>query len=127
MIRLGEFTSSAGLVLPWKVDCDMIKDGDIKTYAAMIATKFHFQKVYFVPTGGKRLADALQEYIKPDGKVLIVDDVLTTGKSMEEARNALLEKGLKADDIEGVVLVSRTSIIHDWIYPIFTLNIPFQK
>lgn len=123
MIKLGEFTSSAGLVLPWKVECDMIPDDWIHVFAAMIAQKFRFSRVMYIPEGGRRLAAALEDYKTEDGIVLIVDDVLTTGKSMIAARNKLRDDV----EVEGVVLVARTQIVPDWIYPIFTLNVPFQK
>jgi hypoxanthine phosphoribosyltransferase len=123
MIKLGTFTAHSGEALPWKIECDMIPDDWIHTFAAMIAKKFRFRRVLHIPTGGTRLAQALEDYKTPDGSILLVDDVLTTGRSMIEARDRLREDL----EVEGVVLVARTVIIPDWIYPIFTLNVPFQK
>lgn len=44
-----------------------------------------FSRVYGVPTGGERLAEALRQYSDTISTVnLVVDDVFTTGKSMQE-------------------------------------------
>ncbi len=39
-----------------------------------------------MPIGGLRLAQAMQPYVSSSGPLLIVDDVLTTGQSMEKHR-----------------------------------------
>jgi hypothetical protein len=64
-----------------------------------------------------RFAKALEKYIDPDGDIrLIVDDVLTTGTSMEEAR-----KQLGWDDATGIVIFARGRC-PDWILPIFDMH-----
>ncbi len=46
-----------------------------------------FRKVEGIPRGGMKFAEALRPYAKPDaGLLLLADDVLTTGESMERAR-----------------------------------------
>jgi len=63
-----------------------------------------------IPRGGERLAEALEEYEDPEmWSTLIVDDVLTTGASMEEARLSLFAEDptLRETNVMGVVLFSR--------------------
>ena len=70
--------------------------------------------MYGVPTGGTRLADALGPYKTDEGVDLIVDDVLSTGASMEEARKQFL-------DPIGVVIFARGQC-PDWVYPVFEMH-----
>ncbi len=109
------FVSHAGLVLPFKIDCDVLSDEDIETAACIIGKKFVFSKVHGIPRGGVRLANALEKYISPTGPLLIVDDVFTTGKSMAEAKRVFGQ-----EDAVGVVIFARGS--HPaWIKSIFQL------
>lgn len=121
----GNFTSSAGLELSWKIECDALTDEDIETLAHAVHEKMgaiHFRKVVSVPRGGDRLAGALGKYLDPNGgRVLIVDDVLTTGASMERARNAEL-RYTSGVQISGVVIFSRVAWPPSWIYPIFRMT-----
>ena len=90
LFTLGEFTSHSGLTLPFKIDCDALTDADLACLADVIANRHAFSRAVGVPRGGLRLAVALQPYINPRlTSIMIVDDVLTTGKSMEDTRNEL--------------------------------------
>lgn len=109
------FTSHSGVDLDWKIDCDALSEEDIETLAFIISRTFSFGRVVGVPTGGLRLAAALEKYAT-DGGVLIVDDVLTTGKSMEEARDKVSE------DVMGAVIFARGDY-PDWIFPIFECRV----
>ena len=81
------FVGHSGVMLPWKIECDSLSDAEWEWAAARVAERIHIHSVYGVPTGGMKLANALEQYIKPSGEhLLIVDDVLTTGGSMEQAR-----------------------------------------
>lgn len=111
-----EFLSHSGKKLKFKVDCDYLTQEEIDLFAEHIASLFKFGNVEGVPTGGLRLAKSLEKHIIPNHEtLLIVDDVLTTGKSMEEQRN-----GRKA---VGVVLFCRTAEFPEWICPLWILNI----
>ena len=89
------FTSSAGLELLWKLECDEISPADWRNIAAIVAPHLHFSNVEGVPRGGLPFAAALEPYKTEDGGPLIVDDVLTTGRSMEVQRGArVLANGL---------------------------------
>jgi len=108
------FFSHAGIKLLFKIECDVLDDEDVETLAAIVSRKFTFGRVYGVPRGGLRLAAALEKFRSPGGKTLIVDDVFTTGTSMEEAR-----REMGADSI-GIVIFARGKC-PPWIHPIFRL------
>lgn len=89
-----DFKSSAGLDLSWKIECDAISDDEWECIATMIMERANpFRSAIGVPRGGVKLAEILNEYgtgsyLDP---VCIVDDVLTTGKSMEECRTKTIK------------------------------------
>ena len=88
LFQLGNFKSHSGEVLPWKIDCDALTPENWNCLAYMIAEKVGgFGKLEGVPRGGLALVEALKFHRYRSGPFLIVDDVLTTGRSMEEQRN----------------------------------------
>jgi hypothetical protein len=116
LLKNQPFSSHSGLHLPFKIDCDALSREDIKTITGIIARKFTFREVYGVPRGGIRLAKALRSFCLPTGQhTLIVDDVFTTGASMEEAR-----KKIGINSI-GVVIFARRPC-PAWIRPVFQLS-----
>jgi orotate phosphoribosyltransferase len=124
LIKFGSFTSHSGLTLPWKIDCDNLSNNDIEAFAAIISGQFSFKEVVGVPTGGLRLAKALKKYSKEKAcNILIVDDVLTTGKSMNEYYNKIMQDKKLQDmlNIYGVVLFAR-GVCPSWIVSLFQLN-----
>lgn len=112
MFKHGDFTSHSGLTLPFKVDCDDLTDEDIECFVKIINSRAKFGVVIGVPTGGLRLAEALKPYCIPEGGILIVDDVLTTGSSMEKHY---------VFGAEGIVLFARGEC-PPWVYPIWSLD-----
>jgi len=80
---------SSGTESDFKIECDALTDEDIECCAYLISKKVKFKKVYGVPRGGYRLQKALEKYTTSNRElpILIVDDVLTTGKSMESFLN----------------------------------------
>jgi hypothetical protein len=108
--------SHVGLNLPFKIECDALGDEDIRTIADIVTRRFIFGKVHGIPRGGIRLAEALRRFRSPDSKTtLIVDDVLTTAMSMEEARREIGPNSI------GVVIFARGKC-PAWIYPVFQLG-----
>ena len=108
----------------YKVECDALTDDDLDTLAYIVAEKVRSMmpdhsgsgilSVYGVPSGGTRFAKALEKYTDPCGTLkLIVDDVLTTGKSMEVAK-------AQGHGEHGVVIFAR-GICPDWVKPIFSM------
>jgi len=88
LFRLESFVSAAGLHLPWKIECDALTDNDWKCiawYGETVCSPYY--KVMGVPSGGVKLSDAMSSRTEVSSNlVLIVDDVWTTGKSMNEFR-----------------------------------------
>jgi hypothetical protein len=84
LFRRGEFTSAAGLALPFKIECDALDDEDWACIAYVGSQMLRpFGRVIGVPRGGLALADGMRAYVTPGSLVpLVVDDVWTTGKSM---------------------------------------------
>lgn len=110
----GIFTSAAGLKLAWKIECDSLTHEDWETIASVTGPHLNFCRVEGVPTGGLLFAEALKPYTTGDEGLLIVDDVLTTGKSMEAQRDGRVAQGL--------VLFCR-GIRPSWVFPVWSLSI----
>jgi orotate phosphoribosyltransferase len=113
LFQLGDFTLHTGQKSLWKIDCDALTKEDWATLARMIygiVPSFSF--IEGVPSGGLALAEALQLYRSSVGELLIVDDVLTTGTSMEELR--------AGRDAIGVVVFARRPC-PPWIKALFQM------
>ncbi len=107
------FTTHSGGSADFKIECGALTAEEIETFALLVSKKFSFRQADGIPRGGFPIANALQKYCdKLAGARLIVDDVLTTGASMENARR-------NYGDI-GVVLFARGPC-PDWVWPVFQL------
>ena len=114
LFQTGTFNLHSGGQTTWKIDCDALTNEDLKTIAMLIAEHVPvFGSVLGIPKGGLRLATFLTEK-KTHGPVLIVDDVLTTGASMEAARR-------KERYSIGAVIFARGEC-PSWIRPLFQLE-----
>lgn len=115
LFQSGQFVLNSALTSSWKIECDALTDADVATIAAMMIDTilWRFSRVEGVPRGGLRLAEALRKYQSPDGGLLIVDDVLTTGGSMERQR-----RGRKA---QGAVIFARQKT-EGWVTPLFQMT-----
>lgn len=113
LLQRGRFRFNSGLISPFKIECDALNEEDWATAAMLVVARVDpFGKVEGVPSGGVKLASALQQYVSA-GPLLIVDDVLTTGGSMERHRDRR--------DAIGAVLFSHGTLL-DWVTPIFVLS-----
>ncbi len=111
MFQFGKFKSHSGEVLHWKIECDDLTLADWKCLACVIKESVvPFGSVEGVPMGGCCLADLLKPYVTK-GPLLIVDDVLTTGGSMEEHRAGRLAIG---------AVVFARGLCPAWVTPIFS-------
>jgi hypothetical protein len=120
------FISHGGLPLNWKIDCDSLTPDDWRALAAIVGPRLDFGKVHGIPRGGLAFAEALKPYARSFGTLLIVDDVLTTAGSMENARRSFTYDGITGFvAIRGVVLFSRTPACPEWITPVFRLDPQF--
>jgi len=123
LFQRADFTSHSGVALSWKIDCDALTDDDIEALAHMAGDRIgQYHRVIGVPRGGLRLAAAMERLpnLNPaDNRVLIVDDVLTTGRSMNEARMALGEEGMWWRAV-GLVIFARGPC-PVWVRPLFQM------
>lgn len=108
------FTGHAGGRLNWKVECDALAKSDWAALAAIIGPKLDFGEVEGVPRGGLAFAEALEPYSMPGSHILIVDDVLTTGKSMEDQRRG-------REPVRGLVLFARGPLPR-WVRAVWSLG-----
>ena len=109
---------STGSISDFKIECDALTDEDWECLAYLISKRLDFRLAVSVPTGGDKLAKALNKYCRAhiDYPVLLCDDVLTTGKSMEKRMEGLLN----SDDTIGVVVFARGKC-PGWITPLFQM------
>jgi len=124
LFNIGSFTLSSGATSNFKIDCDFLTDNDLATLAWLIAErlKCDFAKAVAVPQGGVRLATLLYPHTTVlSENILLVDDVLTTGASMERAREKLFDRGHLNTHIIGTVIFARGPCPY-WITPLFTLT-----
>lgn len=119
LFTIADFRSHSGLDLSWKIDADALTDADLATLAAKVAERVQFSRVIGVPRGGLRFALALGQHDRATGPLLIVDDVLTTGRSMEQMRESAIGDGRR--DVRGVVIFARAPC-PSWVFPIFNLS-----
>jgi orotate phosphoribosyltransferase len=113
---LGRFTLHSGAESKFKIDCDALTEQDLEALAWVLAEKLPpFLRVEGVPSGGLELARELERYCDENAKLtLIVDDVLTTGASMEEQRNG-------RSDVIGCVIFARGEC-PSWVLPLFKMS-----
>ena len=120
-----DFIMHSGGLAHWKIECEKYSEEDFETFAWLIAQKAKtiigedrtgVREIYGVPFGGKMIEEKFIPYLDKWGTLrLIVDDVLTTGKSMEKAK---IEKGWS--DAIGIVIYARGTY-PNWIKPIFAM------
>jgi orotate phosphoribosyltransferase len=128
LIKYQPFTSHSGLNLSWKIDCDSLFDKSIEAIAEIVKDQYDFREVYGIPRGGIRLANALKKYENPGSlNLLIVDDVMTTGKSMQSTKESFMEKYKWGYRISGFVMFDRCSLNFDWIDHLFKVNDDMEK
>lgn len=80
------FKAASGQFLEWKIECDALTKKDWECLAYMIQERCgEFGSVFGIPTGGEKLAEALEQYKHPDSSMrLVVDDVYTTGGTIRK-------------------------------------------
>ena len=113
LFQSGNFTLASGAATSWKIECDRLTTADWSTLAAIAVGRLApFGSVEGVPNGGTAFADALRPYATK-GPLLIAEDVVTTGKSMEEHR--------RGREAIGVAAFARGSV-PTWVTPLFALD-----
>lgn len=120
LFELKDFTMHSGGTGKYKIECDTLTEDDWETLAYIVSEKLQFRKVVGIPTGGETFAKALRKYEKEDSDViLIADDVLTTGRSMEGKRVSILLANYDCA-VVGVVAFARGECPY-WVKPIFQM------
>lgn len=131
----GRFWSHSGHPLEFKIECDCLTEGDLDLFGSIIAARLWtnqravIHRVVGVPKGqpgGRDNGSLLAQYVRrhldlcenTSGWTLIVDDVLTTGASMEATRESL---GDPLPTCLGAVIFARGPC-PTWVRPVFTLN-----
>lgn len=109
----GDFMLHSGAVTDFLIDAGALTTPELKALAAFIGKRLLFSEVEAIPRGGVRLANELLSWSRPDAGVLIVDDVLTTGASMERARG-------ERENVQGVVIFARGPY-PVWVKPVFVM------
>ncbi len=111
-----EYRMASGGVSQYRIDCDALAEADLDTLAWLVASKGAFRAVATASQRGQRFAAALERYRSDAGVRLIVDDVLTTGGSMEAARERT-----GWHDAVGIVLFARGPC-PAWVLPLFSMQ-----
>ena len=81
-----DFKSHSGLDLSWKIEMDALSDPEWFTIKKMIMELTPpFKEAVGIPQGGIKLGNLLNEHGtgKEEDPICIVDDVLSTGESIE--------------------------------------------
>lgn len=132
LFQWGNFTLHSGDKSWWRIDCDSLTDSEIELFAKLIRERNGNFNIATYPKSHPgscvpKLAAALQKYTEPkfydNPIILIIDDVLTTGSSMEEVKtlqNKYFQERTMVPEIYGVVLFARGKC-PDWITPIFQM------
>ncbi len=124
LFNRGAYTLHSGAASMFKIDCDALGAEDLRAIAAELFVRLPaFQRAFGVPRGGVRLAAVLDRcYAVTDaGRVLIVDDVLTTGRSITEERDRRCASGtFSRDRALGAVIFARAEP-PPWVTALFRI------
>lgn len=110
------YKMNSGGIACYKIECEALTDEDFETLAWLIAQKGEIRAVHGISNNGRRLAAQIKKHLSKDGVRLILDDVLTTGASMEAAKR---DTGWR--DAVGVVIFARGPCPR-WVLPVFSME-----
>ena len=126
LFNVGNFESHSSGNLKWKVECDALTDADwdgiVQAAVELGLLRTGYSQITPIPTGGVPFAESIKRNITwhmLGAPVLFVDDVLTTGRSMEQARLALELKDFRF--AKGIVAFARGPC-PNWIKPVWRLG-----
>ena len=124
LFQLGNFTLRSGQKSSWKIDCDALTPDDWAALAKMTSEILPpFSSVYGVPRGGIPFEELLRQYVtgNPNHPVLIAEDVVTTGGSMERFVEQLRVERFDGDFKYVGVAVFARGHYPNWIKPLFCM------
>lgn len=114
LFQIGDFILSSGERSYWKIECDALTDADWVSLALIASERLKpFSRVEGVPFGGFKFARALMTYATEEGGLLVAEDVLTTGASMERIRDGR--------EAQGIVVFARGET-PDWVTSLFFMS-----
>lgn len=123
LFNVGWFRLHSSKWSDFKIDCDALSPQDLHAAAAWMSRNvlLPFGKVKGIPRGGVALAHEFESFIDKDAeRILIVDDVSTTGASMEMAKIGLAIHNREI--VIGAVLFWRGEQAPPaWISPLFRM------
>lgn len=123
LIESGKFTLSSGQETAWRFNEEGLSDETLDALAKIVCRTWIVglaDQIVPAEHGGIRFANALRyKHAKIENgrkqHTLVVDDVFTSGRSMERER-------LKYEEpVIGLVILERKPS-PTWVYPIFTVN-----
>jgi orotate phosphoribosyltransferase len=124
LFQTGDFTLASGRKSSWKIECDALTPADWAGLAAMAAQVLPpFREVFGVPRGGVPFGLALDHYVDPKAKlILIAEDVCTTGGSITRYRDSAINAwGGGPEHFIGVCAFARGPC-PPWVTPLLVLN-----
>lgn len=126
MFELQETKLASGRTSRFKIECDDLTDDDIECFAALGSHIVgRFSAVFGVPTGGERLAKAMEKYTDEfSPHILVVDDVTSTGGSMERFIDKDLPfKNFSRGNLKCLTIFNRGNVeyIHQSAHSLFSI------
>lgn len=120
MFKTGDFTLKSGEKSSWKIDCDALSVEDWDALAQMALPFVQpFNAVYDCGGASMQFAAALIPFISKSGAPLVVDDVFTSGATMEAVRINVVPKELDGPmGCKGVVVFARHKPL-PWVRAMF--------
>lgn len=124
LFRSGDFTLRGGAKSAWKLECDALTPEDwagLARIALQLLGTCKFRDVRGVPRGGLPFAEALKPYCDPNAAiVLIVEDVVTTGGSMERFSAQVFAELGPETPVTGLCVFARGRC-PGWVKPLFQM------
>ena len=117
LFSTGKYQLNSGVISPWIIDCRALSEYDWEALALIAMEKFQleFNNTIGIPRGGIALSKAMNPHVKHVKRMLICDDVYTTGASMRNYKDLY-------GDAVGLVAFARKKPTEDWIHAIWTLG-----
>ena len=127
LIERGDFKLHSGYVSSWRINAEALDEATLEAIVqTAVGVLRPFGRVVGIPRGGIRIAEVFKRYVQSDDyphRTLIVDDVLTSGRSMEQERKSRLQSRIQTQPtVEGFVLFARTQDLPIWVRAFFTCN-----